>query len=41
MFKKDLQYMGNNIFIKGKKVSVRPMGIRIEAIQRLKPTTTP
>ena len=41
LFKKELQYMGNTIFIKGKKECVKPMKMRIEAIQRLKLPTTP
>ena len=33
--------MGDTIFIKGKKVFVKPMIMRIWAIQRLKTPTTP
>ena len=40
-FKKELQNMGNTIFIKGKKVCVKPMRTRIEAIQKLKLPATP
>ena len=40
LFKTDLQYMGNTIFIRNKRVCVRPLRSRIEAIQKLKPTTT-
>ena len=40
LFRKELQFIGNTIFIKGKKVCVKPMGMRIEAIQRLKLPTT-
>ena len=41
LFKKELQYMGNTIFIKGKKVCVKSMRKRIEAVHRLKLPTTP
>ena len=40
LFKTDLQYMGNTIFIRDKKVCVRPLRSRIEAIQKLEPPTT-
>ena len=40
LFKKELQYMGNTIFIKEKKVCVKPLHSRLEAIQKLKPPTT-
>ena len=33
--------MGNVIFIKDKKVCVKPLRSRIEAIQKLNPPTTP
>ena len=33
--------MGNAIFIKGKKVCVRPMRMRIKDIQRVKPPISP
>ena len=39
LFKTDLQYMGNTIFIRNKKVCVRPLRSRIEAIQKLEPPT--
>ena len=39
-FKSDLQYMGNTIFIRDKKVCVRPLRSRIEAIQKFEPPTT-
>ena len=39
-FKKELQYMGNIIFIQEKSVSVKPLHSRLEAIQKLKPPTT-
>ena len=37
LFKTDLQYMGNTIFIRNKRVCVRPLRSRIESIQKLKP----
>ena len=40
LFKTDLQYMGNTIFIRNKRVCVRPLRSRIEAIQKLKTPTT-
>ena len=40
LFRKELQYMGNTIFIQEKRVCVRPLNNRLEAIQRLKPPTT-
>ena len=40
LFKTDLQYMGNTIFIRNKRVCVRPLRSQIEAIQILKPPTT-
>ena len=39
LFKTDLQYMGNRIFIRNKRVCVRPLRSQIEAIQKLKPPT--
>ena len=39
LFKTDLQYMGNTIFIRNKRVCVRPLRSQIEAIQILKPPT--
>ena len=39
LFKTDLHYMGNTIFIRNKRVCVRPLRSRIEAIQKLKPPT--
>ena len=39
LFKTELQYMGNTIFIKEKRVCVRPLRSRLEAIQKLKPPT--
>ena len=40
LFKTDLQYMGNTIFIRNKRVCIRPLRSRIKAIQKLKPPTT-
>ena len=40
-FKTELQYMGNVIFIKGRKVCVKPLRSRLEAIQKLQLPTTP
>ena len=40
LFKTDLQYMGNTIFIRSKRVCVRPLRNQIEAIQKLDPPTT-
>ena len=40
LFKKELQYMGNIIFIQEKRVCVKPLHSRLDAIQRLKPPTT-
>ena len=39
LFKTDLQYMGNTIFIRNKRVCIRPLRSQIEAIQKLKPPT--
>ena len=40
LFRKELQYMGNTIFIQGKRVCVKPLHSRLEAIQNLKPPVT-
>ena len=40
LFKRELQYMGNTIFIKDRRVCVKPLRSRLEAIQKLKPQTT-
>ena len=40
LFRTHLQYMGNEIFIKDKRVCGKPLGNRLEAIQRLQPPTT-
>ena len=41
IFKTGLQYMGNEIFIENKKVCVKPLRNRLEAIQKLQPPRTP
>ena len=40
LFRTNLQYMGNQIFIQNRKVCVQPIRNRLEAIQRLQPPTT-
>ena len=40
LFKTDLQYMGNTIFVRNKRVCIRPLRSGIKAIQKLKPPTT-
>ena len=40
LFKTELQYMANTIFIKDRRVCVKPLRCRLEAIQKLKPPTT-
>ena len=41
LFKTELQYIGNVIFIKGRKYCVRPLRSRLEAIQKLHLPKTP
>ena len=41
LFKTSLQYMGNKIFMENKKVYVKPLRSRLEAIQKLQPPKTP
>ena len=41
LFKTELQYMENIIFIKDRKVCVKPLRSRLEAIQKLRPPTMP
>ena len=41
LFRTSLQYMGNEIFIKKKKVCVKPLRSRLEALQKLQPPKTP
>ena len=40
LFRKELQYMGNTIFIQGKRVCVKSLCSRLETIQNLKPPVT-
>ena len=40
LFKTELQYMGNTIFIQEKRVCVKPLHSRLEAIQKLEPPKT-
>ena len=41
LFKKELQYTGNIIFIKDRKGCIKPSRSRLKAIQKLQPPTTP
>ena len=40
LFKTDLEYMGNTIFVRDKRVCVRPLRNQTEAIQKLEPPIT-
>ena len=40
LFRTNLQYIGNEIFIKSKRVCVKLLRNRLEAIQKLQPPTT-
>ena len=40
LFKTNLQYMGNEIFIQNKRVCMQPLISQLEAIQKLQPPTT-
>ena len=40
LFRTELQYMGNRIFIKDRRVCKKPLRSRLEAIQKLWPHTT-
>ena len=40
LFRMELQYMGNTIFIKDRRVCVKSLHSQIEAIQKIKPPTT-
>ena len=40
LFRTNLQYMGNEIFIKDKRVCIKLLRHRLEAIQKLQPPTT-
>ena len=41
LFKTELQYMGNTIFIKDRKICVKPLRSRIDAILKLEPPKMP
>ena len=41
LFRTSLQYMGNEIFVKNKRVCVKPLRSRLEAIQKLQPLKIP
>ena len=41
LFKTSLQYMGNETFVENKKVCVKPLRNRLEAIQKLQPPKMP
>ena len=41
LFKTELQYMGNVIFVKDRKVCVKPLRSRLDIIQKLKLPTMP
>ena len=40
LLRKELQYVGNTIFIKDRRVCVKQLRSRLEAIQKLKPSMT-
>ena len=40
LFRTNLQYMGNEIFIQNRRVCVQPLRSRLEAVQKLQPPTT-
>ena len=40
LFRTNLQYMGNEIFIQNKRVCIKPLRSRLEAITKLQPPTT-
>ena len=40
LFRTSLQYMGNEIFVENKRVCVKPLRSRLEAIQKLQPPKT-
>ena len=40
LFRTELQYMGNTIFIKERRVCVKPLHCRLEAIKKVKAPTT-
>ena len=40
LFRRNLKYMDNEIFIQNKRVCMKPLNSRLQAIQRLQPLTT-
>ena len=40
LFRKELQYMGNTIFIEKRRVCIKPLRSRLEAFHKLRPPTT-
>ena len=40
LFRTELQYLGNTVFIKDRRVCIKPLKSRLEAIQKLQPPTT-
>ena len=40
LFRTELQYMGNTIFIKDRRICIKPLHSRLEVIQRVKDRTT-
>ena len=40
LFRTEFQYMGNTTFIKDRRVCIKPLRSRLEAIQKLQPSTT-
>ena len=40
LFRTNLHYMGNEIFIQNKKICIKSLRSRLEAIQKLQPPTT-
>ena len=40
LFRTELQYMGNTMFIKDRRVCIKPLHSRLEAIQKVKAPTT-
>ena len=40
LFRTELQYMGNTVFIQDRRVCVKPLRSRLESIQKLQPPTT-
>ena len=40
LFRSNLPYMGNEIFIKDKRVCIKPLNSRLDVIQKLQPPTT-